>query len=70
MINSILVSSDLSKLRSGLVKIEDEGLLLRRQKELAELATNPGKFVAYFRDNCKTQELEEKPPPPYGKRIL
>ena len=62
MIKNLLISSNLSKLRRDLVKSNDEDLLFRKQKEFAELAvhTDRRKFVAYFRDHCKTQKLEEK----------
>lgn len=61
MIKNLLISSSLSKLRSDLVKSKDKDLLFKKQKEFAELAVHNGgkKFISYFRDRCKTQNLEE-----------
>ena len=63
MIKEILVSGNLGKLRSDLIgKSSDEnGLRLKKQKELAELAIDPDsrKFVNYFKSHCKTEVLTQ-----------
>lgn len=69
MIENLLISSDLSKLRRDLVKPEDKDSLSGRQKKFAELAVDDDsrRFIAYFRGRCKIQNPEKSilPPPPF-----
>ena len=67
MVNGVLISSNLSKLRRDLVKSEDKDSLFRKQKELAELVVDDDsrKFIAYFLGRCRTREPRENRLPPY-----
>lgn len=77
MIKEMLVSGNLSKLRSDLIgKSSDEnGLRLKRQKELADSAIDPDsrKFINYFKSHCKTETLaqwgNDSTPPPRNRRL-
>lgn len=64
MIKEILVPGNLSKLRSTLTGKSpgENGLSLKRQKELANLAIDPDsqKFVNYFKSRCKTEALAQR----------
>lgn len=77
MIKEILVPGNLSKLRSTLTGKSpgENGLSLKRQKELANLAIDPDsqKFVNYFKSRCKTEALAQREngstPPPENRRL-
>lgn len=74
MIENLLISSDLSKLRRDLVKPEDKDSLSGRQKKFAELAVDDDsrRFIAYFRGRCKIQNPEKSilPPPHFCNGLL
>ena len=63
MIESILISGNLSKLRNDLIgKSLDEYIRLAKQKQFASLVVNrkSEEFIGYFKSRCKTEVLEQK----------